>query len=311
MRVLRRIVIPVMIVAVLSAVVFFQRSDSGYVLTGAFITDTPARDDIRSFREDYGKGAFFVLVFIEWESLVREDVLEAIFAEGSTPMVSWEPWYWQSRSGVDTEKILEGVYDEYIDALALSLKRTGKTVHLRFGHEMNGNWYPWSADIIGPETYRKIYRYVKDRFDALGADNVRWIFAINWENVPVDNDHRKAYPGAEYVDYVGLNGYNWGRSQDWSRWMSFQEIFRPIYEEAISLYDKDVLITEFASSTSGGDRADWLREAFRAMKKMSRLKAFVLFNVDKETDWYIDPNERDGKTLKEKLEDPFFRDDKF
>ncbi len=171
-------------------------------------------------------------------------------------------------------------------------------------------WYPWSVSKIGKQKYTALYRYLKDKFDALGAMNTEWIFSINYENVPLDknNNYLDYYPGDNYVDYVGIDGYNWGGTKSWSRWMSFDEIFSACYREITRKIKKPVLITEFSSTSSGGDKAAWITDAFKAIKKMKDVKGFVLFNQNKETDWSFSAHTLSGHELRRQLKSDYFKE---
>lgn len=135
--------------------------------------------------------------------------------------------------------MLAGEFDDYIRDFARQLKEQKQTIYLRFAREMSGNWYPWSTSIIGAENYKAMYRYIHDLFDDAGAHNVKWIFSVNWENFPEDNCYKDAYPGDSYVDIVGGDGYNWGESKSWSRWMEFDEVFLPVCESFLKFIKKD------------------------------------------------------------------------
>lgn len=89
--------------------------------------------------------------------------------------------------------------------------------------------------------------------------------------------------------------------------MDFKEIFMPVYKDVVREYGKEVIITEFSSSSRGGDKRLWVREAFSEMKKMEKLKGFILFNVDKETDWSFDRETPYGEELENQLKDPYFK----
>lgn len=271
------------------------------LLPGAFLTDSPSRNDIQSFEKKYGTKPFFVLLFLDWEKDVPKDLVNGIIAENSSPVITWEPWYAEQKKAVPYEEILQGKYDDYIQKFAEQLGAFPHTIYLRFAHEMNGNWYPWSSALIGPQNYQAMYRHVKDIFDSLHIHNVKWIFSINAENVPTDNLFQNSYPGDRYVDYMGIDGYNWGLTASWSRWKTFYEIFYPPYIQMVSLYDKDILITEFGSTSRGGDKAQWIKDAFSDMKQMKRLKGWILFNVNKETDWHFHPDQKCGLQLREEI----------
>ena len=93
--------------------------------------------------------------------------------------------------------------------------------------------------------------------------------------------------------------------------MSFEDIFEERYKEIVSRLKCPVMISEFGSTSSGGDKRIWIREAMGAIKKMKRIRAFVLFNVDKETNWSFTPSADSGKELRNQLKDDYFKDRKF
>src|SRR5262249_11875758 len=71
---------------------------------------------------------------------------------GDSPMVTWEPW--DASGGVNQpdyslRAIADGRYDALIRAWARDIKAYGSPVWLRFAHEMNGYWYPWSEGVNG------------------------------------------------------------------------------------------------------------------------------------------------------------------
>jgi len=277
--------------------------------TGAFLADKPTGRDIEQFQTDFGKKPFLVLFFLEWGYLPEENVLRDIQSKGCVPVITWEPWDASTKKGIDTEALLAGRYDAYLASFASHLKIFEKPIFLRFVHEMNGDWYPWSGKKLKPEKYIAVWRYTKDFLDRQGARNVRWIFSVNWEDVPSKGNHFAAYyPGAEYVDFVGVDGYNWGNAKDGMSWMSFRKIFTKRCWEAWRLFRKPILITECGSTSRGGDKAQWIHDALTEMKKIAGLKGFVLFNTDKETDWSFQANKKEGQTLKQDLADPFFID---
>ncbi len=263
-------------------------------------------------RDSYGKKPFLVMVFADWGSFVGEEVIRDVYRQGCALFISWEPWQAIRKQGIDYDRLLSGEYDKYIVDFATGLRAIEKEVFVRFAHEMNGNWYPWSGTRTGSDKYVAIYRYVKDVFDEVDATNVKWVLSVNWEDVPKKNNHFVLYyPGDEYVDYVGIDGYNWGNAESWSRWMSFKDIFEERYRQIAAHFKKPVMITEFSSTSSGGNKAKWIREAMNDIKRMQKIRAFVLFNVDKETDWSFPAGGDSGKELRRQLEDDYFRDREF
>lgn len=281
---------------------------SSHCLTGAFIADLPTTGLIEEFRSNYGKRPYFVMIFVDWGRHIDEGVIKDVYSAGSVLMVTWEPWKAETKEAVDYEGLLAGRYDDYIKEFAARVKSVGKDVYIRFAHEMNGDWYPWSAAKIGGYKYIALYRYVKDIFDRAEVRNARWVFSVNWEDIPGGNDFEACYPGPTYVDYFGIDGYNWGDTQSWSKWMTFAQIFGKRYKEIAGTFAAPIIITEFGSAPSGGDKALWIKEAMSEIRKMDRVKGFVLFNVNKETEWSLPPNDNSGRELRRALADGYFAD---
>ena len=286
----------------------YARSSGQYCLTGAFLSDKPTKKDITDFKNKYGKNPFLVMIFVDWDRFIDNGTISDVYSEDCVLFVTWEPWHAVGKKGINYDELLLGKWDEYIKGFAGKLKDVNKPVFLRFAHEMNGNWYPWSGAHLGKDKYKALYRHVKDIFDEIGANNVKWVFSINWEDVPGENNFMLHYPSDEYVDYIGIDGYNWGNTKSWSKWMSFKEIFETRYNEVVENFEKPILISEFSSTTSGGNKTIWIKEAMNDIKRMKEIKGFVLFNVDKETDWSFSVERAFGKELKLQLGNNYFKE---
>jgi beta-mannanase len=191
------------------------------------------------------------------------------------------------------------VFDPYIDSWAQGLAAWEKPVLLRFGHEMNGDWYPWAAGANGNSAQQFIdaWIYLHERFTAAGATNVYWVWSpiasaeAAVRSVPIALED--VFPGDAYVDFVGASGFNWGDTpQPWGveGWETFSDIFQETYAELQALSTKPVLITETASAELGGDKGAWITSAFltEIPERFPAIEAVVWFNVLKETDWRID-----------------------
>lgn len=281
---------------------------SNYCLVGGFIADKPTKENIEEFQVNFGKKPYLVMVFVDWDNFIDDGIIRDVYAQECILVVTWEPWHAIDKKGIDYDAILSGNMNLYIRDFAKKLKRINRPIFLRFAHEMNGDWYPWSASKIGSEKYIAIYRHMKDIFDKVGTPNVKWIFSINSEDVPKENNFINCYPGDEYVDFIGIDGYNWGNTKPWSRWMTFKEIFEKRYQDIAAHFKKPIIISEFSTTSSGGDKAVWVKEAMNNIKKMKKIKAFVLFNVDKETDWSFPINQESGKELRLQLKNNYFKD---
>ena len=63
------------------------------------------------------------------------------------------------------------------------------------------------------------------------------------------------YPGDDYVDWTGVDGYNWGSAN--GEWQTFQQSLPHIYP-LLAAKGKPILIGEMASTEVGGDKAAWI-----------------------------------------------------
>jgi len=132
----------------------------------------------------------------------------------------------------------------------------------------------------------------RGRFRANGVSNVAWIWTPNVRYYGDQYSYSQIFPGDDYVDYVGLDGYNWGATQSWSVWQSFSEVFSRSYNELCSVSGKNVLIMETASAEAGGSKPDWITTMFSDLRtKFPRVQGFTWFSINKETDWRINSTE--------------------
>jgi beta-mannanase len=219
-------------------------------------------------------------------------------------LITWEPWqlpddlpagvhpFDQPEFSVD--KITLGLYDKYVRSWARTLADTKKLVYLRPMHEMNGNWYPWGGTTNGNSAaaFRQAWRYLREVFRQEGANNVTWVWCPYVRSVPdiPENALESYFPGEDQVDWLGLDGYNWGTTQPWFSWERFADVFGPAYERLARLAPgSPVMIAETGCTEEGGDKALWITEALESLASdLIRVQILVWFNLNKECDWRID-----------------------
>lgn len=270
---------------------------------GAYLGDQVTAGDLGRFKADFGKKPYLVMLYVDWYHPPDEKIIREVYGAGSVLLVTWEPWDSQTGAVIDFEAVLSGRQDGLVRDFARRMKAIPGPVFLRPAHEMNGDWYPWAGSLIGPSTYIKFFRYLKDIFDGEGVRNVSWIFSVNWTDVPDKKENRfwRYYPGDAYVDYVGIDGYNWGRVRPEWGWLSFEKIFDRPCREAIWRFHKPLMITEFGSTGAGGDKARWIRDALTWIRKVPQVRAFILFDVNKEADWQVRPGSEEALVLRREL----------
>ncbi len=211
--------------------------------------------------------------------------LEQIDKRGALPMISWEPWNTDGKPA-KLWAIARGRYDGYLRRSAHLAKLWGKPVMARFAQEMNGSWAPWEQGHVGstPRSFILAWRHVVSVFRRAGADNVIWVWCPN-----VNTGHlqfMQYYPGDRWVDWAGLDGFNWGGSIGWR---SFSEIFAGSYEVLARETSKPIVIAETGSGQTGGDKAAWVRSTFqRELQNFPRVRAVVWYNAVDRADFRID-----------------------
>ena len=214
-----------------------------------------------------------------------------IAATGAVPVITWEPW--DAAQGTDQpayalDRIAAGDFTAYETAWARQIKAYGQPVVLRFAHEMNGDWYPWSARSNGntARDYVRAWRQVRSVFTRENVTNVTWTWS---PNVPSPGTSRMAslYPGDAYVDQVALDGYNWGPLKG-GRWTSFEAVFTAGLKEIGQVSGKPLFVGEVGSTETGGDKAAWVTDMFATLRAHPEVRGFTWFDVRTQTDWRID-----------------------
>lgn len=246
---------------------------------------------VKEFERDAHAHASVVMWYADWANVRRPDVrqLRAIARRGSLPEITWEPWNhaWNSAAQPTyrLRRIIEGRHDALIRRWARDLAAYGEPVRLRFAHEMNGNWYPWSeaANRNRPGEFAKAWRRVWRIFKKEGATNVEWV----WSPVAI-RVKKIEYPGRAYVDRVGLSGFVGGIQLRHRPWRSFEKVFGHALSQLTRLApDKPIEISEVGAAEQGGDKPAWIRGMFRALARRPEIDTLIWFNLDKGSDWRI------------------------
>ncbi|MBR0599997.1 glycoside hydrolase family 26 protein [Sinanaerobacter chloroacetimidivorans] len=176
-------------------------------------------------------------------------------------------------------EVLDGKYDTYLKNYAKDVAESDYPVLFRLGNEMNGDWCVYSSYHTAKDTeiYKAFYRYIYQIFQKEGADNVIWVWNPNGKSFPDFkwNDELCYYPGDEYVDVVGMTSYNTGTYYEGETWLEFDHMYDALYEKYINVYEKPLMITEFSSSSVGGDKEAWVDNMFRHITKYDRIKIAI------------------------------------
>ncbi|MGL4306497.1 MAG: glycosyltransferase family 2 protein [Mycobacteriaceae bacterium] len=208
--------------------------DGDKVLFGAQIDWEKTSPD--SYTEVFGRSAYVYGKFLDFpltEERRRSIDSAAVQVAGHKGIlfVTLQPY-----DGLDT------VTAESMEQLAIDLTRwneMGAPVMVRFAHEMNGSWYPWSQQ---PTEYIRAFRDVAAAVHSAPDSVIVWspndgtgypfigseyvakpgsaafsLLDTNHDNLlsEADDPYAPYYPGDDVVDWVGLSLYHFGAVYPW------------------------------------------------------------------------------------------------
>lgn len=279
---------------------------------GIFREGAPANMSlVKGIEKKSGTKFPVVMWYQDYSCVFNPDFCNKVVANGAIPHIVWEPWLWKDKEKIKLDNINAGEWDPYIREWAQDIKAWGKPVFIRWGHEFNIEGYPWCIVNNGkdPKKYVAAFRRVRNIFKKEGADNALFVWTPMNDSWPKEfwNDMNLAYPGDEYVDWIGLDGYNWGTTQTWSSWQSFRELFRDTARQMWRKHPtKPIMIAEMGSSDKGGDKAKWIEEMLQDLKRMPYIKSVNWFDEKKEADWRIESDAKTFAAFKKVINDPYF-----
>jgi endoglucanase len=260
-------------------------------LLGEYYGDgTVAQTDMRIGRKPAVHLTYFAWED-DWTRAAQRDL-----DDGRIPLVNWEP------AGIDFNDIVAGTLDDTIKARATGSKNIGKPFFLDFAAEMNGD-EGWGGN--NAPLYVSAYRHMHDLFVAAGATNVVWAWCPNVTDINGGNRNTlDYYPGDAYVDWTGVDGYNWGSGGGFA-WQSFHDVFARIYP-ILATKGKPILIGEMASDENGGDKGAWIDAILPTLKNdFPMIKGLVWFDVHKERNWQINSSPASLAAYQRFAQDPY------
>ena len=258
------------------------RFQPGKVMLGAYLglSGMTLAQSLALRRRQLGRDERILHVFYGWGDTLPTTI--AGRPAGGVPMVSWR--------GTTYDDILGGSSDRLIAAAARNLAKLKVPTFLRWGWEMNGNWYPWGGSQNGddPAGYVDCWRHIHKIFQVERVDNISWVWSANWNSKPATyaNRFQAYYPGDSYVDWVGISGYNLHDEAP-------ATLYDPLYQAYAAR--KPLFITECGAVDRGGTtKGDWVRAFTQYVQQRPAIGAVTWFDTDTHkdapTNWRIDTN---------------------
>jgi hypothetical protein len=220
--------------------------------------------------------------------------LNDIIALGYIPMITLENHYVQvnkNHKQPNLYSIIEGHYDFLFYEWTERIKKVNGPVLIRILHEFNGDWYPWciSKNENQPWLYIEAYKRIVNFFKHHQVNNAKFVWCPNSMSIPQEpwNYIMDAYPGDDFVDFVGLDIYNGAGESGTPLWRSFRkEAIENYYLLTEKLPHKPLIICEVASRerlpkepASAEDKAGWIAQMAEALSTdLSKVRLVVWFN---------------------------------
>ncbi|MEI7615947.1 MAG: glycosyl hydrolase [Actinomycetota bacterium] len=243
---------------------------------------------LTSYESQLGMKFNSVMWYQDFDTAFEKTAANNIHNSGHYPILTWQPMI--NGSGVSYDAVAGGSMDAYLATFAKSVASLGYPMRISLAPEMNLPEIPWAMGANGNNgtNFVAFWRHVVDVFRSNGASNVSWVWSPNIRSYGDAGAYSGFYPGDSYVTYLGLDGYNWGTSQSWSTWQTFDQVFKSSYNEIVGVSSKSILINEMACSETGGNKAAWITNMFSVLQNgYPKIMGFTWFDIKKETDWRI------------------------
>ena len=211
----------------------------------------PAYDPIADFAAAAGREPSLVGYYSGWAQPFDTSFAQTLYQHDEIPFVQIDP------TDASVAAIANGTYDDYLRSYADSVRDFAHAVAIGFGHEMNAYWYSWGYEHTSPATFVAAWRHLVTLFRSAGAGNVTWVWTIQADE-PGTRPITAFWPGAQYVTWVGIDGYYYHPSD------TFASVFGQTIDQVRTLTSEPVLLSETAVGPAAG-QSDKIQDLFHGM----------------------------------------------
>jgi mannan endo-1,4-beta-mannosidase len=246
---------------------------------GVYETGPPGTyQPIADFTGAVGKQPNLVGYYGGWEEPFQISFAETARAHGAATVLQWDP------AQASISAIATGGYDDYLSSFAESVRDFGGSVVIGFGHEMNASWYSWGYGHVPPSVFVAAWQHIVTLFRAEGADNVTWLWTLQADE-PGTGPIASWWPGAQYVTWVGIDGYYY-RASD-----TFASVFGKTIAQVRALTGQPLLLSETAVGPEAGQSLK-IPDLFAGMHTYDTL-GLVWFDIAQDDgiyhqDWHLE-----------------------
>jgi mannan endo-1,4-beta-mannosidase len=253
---------------------------------GVEAQDAPALAPVNAFAASAGRKPDIIGQYVAWGTSFDTQAVTAAWSYGAMYYIAWEPY------DTTAAAIAGGQSDRYITKFADAVRTLNLPVAISYGHEMNGNWYPWGTDQTSASSFVAAWRHIHNLFIQAGASNVIWVWNPNIIN-PVPQVQLEPYwPGDAYVDWVGITGYFPTSGPE-----TFATLYGPTLTEIRQFTTKPVIIAETSVETGPSD-IQALHSLVVGVKRRPGVLGFIWFDFNKDgVDWQIESRPTVGDAM--------------
>jgi mannan endo-1,4-beta-mannosidase len=237
----------------------------------------PALAPVTAFAASVGKRPDLIGDYVAWGTSFDAQAVAAAWSYGALYYVAWEPY------GTSVQAIASGQSDAYITKFASAVRALNLPVAISFGHEMNGNWYPWGTSQTTAAEFVAAWRQIHDLFIQAGASNVIWVWNPNIINPVPQVQLQQYWPGDSYVDWVGITGYFPTSGEE-----TFASLYGPTIAEVRQFTTKPVIIAETSVETGPSD-VQAVHSLVSGVRRHHDVLGFIWFDYNKAgVDWQVE-----------------------
>jgi chitodextrinase len=231
-------------------------------------------------------------------------LIDAIARRGHIPMISWNP-------NLYGDEILAGKGDECLRQFGAQIAAQPHKLILRPYSEFNGNWRKFSkyADgtMLTSAEFKALWIRSIGKLREGGAfpkASIYWCGSEGYYTRPVWINALDAYPGDQYVDWVGNDGYGYDSRQ-------FSQIGGITKVEQDFRGRKPVMVGE-TSARERSDDTTWKGNWWRGLRdhakaSMPGLLGVIVFDVAySDGDWRIGTSDNSRQGFRDLARDPHF-----
>jgi mannan endo-1,4-beta-mannosidase len=231
---------------------------------------------VDTFAANAGRKPDLMGQYVAWGSPFNSQIARASWSGGTLYYMAWEPF------SATVASIAAGDSNAYITNFAGQVKSAGVPVAISFGHEMNGNWYPWGVGGATPAAFVEAWRLIHALFASVGATNVIWVWNPNIIGGVANVTLKPYFPGDSYVDWIGVTGYF-----PMTGARTFDTLFGPTMDQIRQFTSKPFIVVETSVQT-GPAEIKCVQSLVSGVEHKRDVLGFVWFEYNKDgVDWSI------------------------